>query len=175
MKYLLLYYLSIDDEELYVTLENNNDYPAIYKNSEWEFCNVNFNEIKSKKQLKKISFEESLGHTFGLDPKPLYLNKNIDVYNKISKVNLEYDKDFLKKFLNQYKDFAIDDLTHHYHNKNKSLKYFAKELDVHYENCGTVEFLDKYYEEFLKRKANGEFDFVDIIKINNDYIMIFKI
>lgn len=175
VEYLLLYFISYDEEELYVTLENNDNFPAIYKNSEWKFCNVSFNEIKKNKKLKKISFEESLGYTFGLNPKEFYLNNNIDVYNKISKVNKEYDQDFLKKFLNEYKEFAIDDLINHFHNKDNSLTYSAKELDVHYENCGTYEFLDEHFSEFLKRKEKGEFDFVDIMKTSDDYIMCFKI
>lgn len=174
MKYLLLYYLDEINDNLYVSLKDNDLYPAIYENNKWVFIGKSFKDIKKDYPLKQISYENALAYTFGLSCKELYQSKNIDVYNKVFKINKEYDKDFLKKFLNNYYNFALEDLTKHYHNKDNSLKYSARELDIHYENNGTYEFIDSNYLLFLKRKEKGEFPFVEIIKLSDDYIMIFK-
>lgn len=175
MKYLLLYYITVDEnEDIYAKVEGNDNYVCAYKNSSFKFIDKSFSQIQKEKTLRQISFETMLGYTFGLDPKDLYNSVGIQVYNIASKINKEYDKDFLKKFLNEYKEFAKDDYNKMFHNMNRDLTYSANELDIHYENCGTFEFIDEYYEEFKKRKANGEFAFVEIIKISNDYIMVFN-
>lgn len=78
--------------------------------------------------------------------------------------------DTLKNFIEDFYNLSIM----HYHeyklDKEVCLNYSANELDMAYE-CGYYEFLDEYYEEYLRRK--DEFKYVTIIKENCDYIIKF--
>ena len=107
---------------------------------------------------------------FGCFPNRAFLEKGYKIYEKPIICN----EDALNHFLEDFKSFAKSDYDGLFHNHDKSLKYSAKELDIHYENAGYVEVLGKYYKEFLKRKANGEFDYIEIVKVKKDYIITFN-
>ena len=76
--------------------------------------------------------------------------------------------------MEKFKIFAIEDYTKKFHNKNQSLNYSALELDTHYENAGYIWMFDEYYQEFLNRKNNGEFDYVEVVKTDDDYSISFN-
>lgn len=82
------------------------------------------------------------------------------------------DKDSFKTFIINFIDYAKEDYYKKMHNKNSDLKYFAKELDIHYENCGYYEMFDDYYDDYLLRKDIFPFNLIEIIKLDNDYLLI---
>ncbi len=101
-------------------------------------------------------------------PYDLLVNK----YKEYLKKEEYYKNDSLKRFIDDFILYAIDDYYNHIHNKDDSLRYSAYELDEHYEICGYVSFLNNYYEEYLRRK--NEFNNIIINKLDDDYIIVFN-
>ena len=76
--------------------------------------------------------------------------------------------------MESFKSFAIEYYNKKFHNKNQTLKYSALELDTHYENAGYLWMFDKYFLEYLNRKNHGEFDYVEVVKLDGDYSISFN-
>ena len=164
-----LKYLYLSNKDLLiVTLKENNDIVAYYENGKWSFFNETLHELSLNNTITEISDMDVAVITFGVFPNRLFKENGYPIYEEEINDNI----DTLENFLLRFKDYAIDDYHRLLHNKEKSLKYLATELDIHYENAGYVSFLDDYYDEYLLRK--NEFEFVKIEKIYNDYLIEFN-
>ena len=169
MKYTLKYYYIEEADILVSTLEEDSNYSAKLVNNEWEFWGISLDQLKKEFILSEISFDDAFIIMFGNFPHRLYKSIGKEIYEEEPKPI----EDILEHFLDNFKEFAIDDFYKEFHNKNKDLIYSAKEMDIHYENSGHYEMIEKYFEEFIKRKKENEFSFVDIEKTENDFIIKF--
>ena len=165
-----LKYYYLKEKQLLLAVVENENITVFYNDNKWDFLNLSFEELKKDNKTEDITLAEVAIITFGKYPNELLNNHGYPIYEEESIVITDH----LNHFLEQFKSFAIDDYDKLFHNKEKTLIYSAKELDIHYENCGYVSMLDEYYFEFLKRKENNEFQYVDIKKIEDDYIIKFN-
>lgn len=156
----ILYYFSKDN--LYARVEGI-DILALYKEGRWTVINSTLEELSN---YDEISALDAGYHTLGNLPEFIF-EKYGCVFEKTYR---ELETDTLIIFINDFKEFVVDDYEMNHHNQNKDLKYLASELDDHY-YAGYIEFLDDYYDEFIKRKE--EFNYVKIIKLDNDYLIEF--
>lgn len=166
MDYNIQYYLD-DKGKLYASLKEDDKYLTFFQDNKWDLCNESFEEVLKKRKLKEIDEFDAFIIYFGVDVKDFYRKLGFDFKEEILKID-----DTLKHFLDNFKSFAIDDYYHCHHNKKRDLRYSLKELDIHYEDAGYISFMNDYYEEYLKRKA--ELVDVEILKIKNDYLVKFS-
>ena len=165
----LKYYYLKEKHLLIATLVEGEKIVSCYKDGSWEFLDLSLDELKQDNTVENIDLMDVLLMTFGCLPTKLYNEKGYEIYEEKVKVN----HDPLDIFMKDFKEFAIDDYFKKLHNKERNLTYSAVELDIHYENSGYVLMLDEYFREFLLRKQNGEFSYVEITKKDNDYIIVF--
>lgn len=121
--------------------------------------------ILGNEELYKIILEEEVK----IDKPYQLLN---DLHEKY--VKEKNDKDYFKKFVLSFIDYVKDDYYKMFHNNKKNLIYSAKELDLHYENCGYYDMFNDYYEDYLNRKEIYPFNLISVIKEEDDYIIVFN-
>ena len=165
--YNLKYLYMTNKEMLIATLVEDNNLVAYHDNGSWYLFEETLEELKLNNTIEEISEEDVFVITWGVFPHRLFKENGYPIYEE----PVEVIEDTLKHFLLEFKEYAIDDYTKSFHNKDKSLKYSAIELDEHYD-AGYVSFFEEYYEEYLERKE--EFDFISVEKVENDYLIVFN-
>lgn len=155
------------DDILYAWLDEYS-YTLYYCDGSWEPTFPVF--ISYPKDMIKYIDEEDAKKIFGNnDPSKLLLIE----YDRSLRREDYYSNDSLRRFIDDFIEYAVDDYHEHYHNNDGSLIYKASELDEHYNMDSYVSFFDEYYDEFVIRKSKNEFMNVNIIKKDNDYIIEF--
>lgn len=164
----ILFYLEIDgNKDLYAVIEGSPDTTTIYSYGKWELCGKNLYELLKTHNLKQLNSYDAAIYTLGSSPKDLYSNMGYRFYER----EREVITDSFKHFFDDFIEFAIDDYYHAHHNKEKDLRYRAKELDEHY-GTDYYETIFGYYDEYLMRKE--EFANISINKISDDIIIEFS-
>lgn len=81
-------------------------------------------------------------------------------------------KNRVKRFYDDFIEFALDDFIRLHHNKDQSLTYLASELDEHY-YTDYLEQLNEYYDVLINNC--DEFNKMKVTKLNNDYKIDFSL
>ena len=168
--YNIKYLLMKNEDVLIATLVEDNSVVLYLDHGEWIKFDKSLSQLKKEHKIVKISDIDAFIIMFGCVPHKYFKMLGYQIYEKPIKEVKDTFLDFMEKF----KIFAIEDYTKKFHNKNQSLNYSALELDTHYENAGYIWMFDEYYQEFLNRKNNGEFDYVEVVKTDDDYSISFN-
>ena len=164
--YHIEYYISCDEEAmLFATLIEDPSLTFFFdkEKNKWVFSGCSLKITKEIRKLEKVSKEEAIIITMGVFVEPLYEDYGYKIYEE------EVVRDIVEEMVKGFIDFAI----YHYKygtSKENVLNLKTSILDEAY-HCDYYGLVEANFEEFNKRKQQGLYKEVNIVKENNDYLI----